>query len=103
MNRLRRSPRQEIPRHLALAQGQVACEATRCVQCGICSYNCPVSIDVRHYAWRGLPVSDPQCILCGECVRRCPRAHLTYPPEEQFAGSSRIEASICRAIDNVVT
>ena len=51
-------------------------ESLRCVQCGLCSYSCPVNIDVRGYAFRGQPVSDGRCILCWECVERCPRGAL---------------------------
>jgi NAD-dependent dihydropyrimidine dehydrogenase PreA subunit len=67
----------ERERRVALAAGQVVCEAERCVQCGICAYDCPVGIDVRSYAWRGLPIIDNRCIRCGECVRRCPRGTLS--------------------------
>jgi len=67
----------ERERRVALAAGQVVSEAERCVQCGICAYDCPVAIDVRSYAWRGLPVTDGRCIRCGECVRRCPRGTLS--------------------------
>jgi ferredoxin len=52
--------------------------AGRCVQCGICSYNCPVGIDVRSYSRRALPVLESHCILCGECVARCPRGVLRF-------------------------
>jgi ferredoxin len=53
-------------------------DSGRCVQCGICAYNCPVGIDIRGYAWRGEPVSDGRCIACGECVARCPRGALRF-------------------------
>jgi heterodisulfide reductase subunit C len=61
-----------------LAQSQVVPEASRCVQCGICSYNCPAGIDVRLHAARGLPVQDSRCLTCGECVLRCPRGVLHF-------------------------
>jgi ferredoxin len=65
-------------RHEALSEGQVVPDAVRCVQCGCCSYNCPIGIDVRAHAWRGLPVHDSHCLTCGECVRRCPRGVLSF-------------------------
>jgi ferredoxin len=65
--------RQEV-----LSAGQVVPDATRCVQCGICSYNCPIAIDVRAHAWRGQPVNSSYCLTCGECVRRCPRGVLSF-------------------------
>jgi ferredoxin len=57
---------------------QVAADESRCVQCGICGYNCPVGIEVREYARRGLNVTDSSCISCGECILRCPRGTLSW-------------------------
>jgi len=48
--------KQESTRRQALVQGYVVPESARCVQCGICSYNCPINIDVRYHAWMGMPV-----------------------------------------------
>lgn len=70
--------RQETTRRKALAQGYVVSEPSRCVQCGICSHNCPINIDVRHHAWLGVPVKDSHCLTCGECVARCPRGVLSF-------------------------
>ncbi len=50
----------------------------RCVQCGLCSWNCPTGVDVRGYARRGVKVDDPRCIKCGTCIARCPRAVLCF-------------------------
>ena len=63
-----------------LSEGQVVPDAGRCVQCGCCSYNCPIGIDVRAHAWRGLPIHDSHCLTCGECVKRCPRGVLSFEP-----------------------
>ncbi|MGD8472738.1 MAG: hypothetical protein PVH59_01365 [Anaerolineae bacterium] len=38
-------------RHEVLAAGQVVPEPLHCVQYGICSFNCPIDIDVRRHAW----------------------------------------------------
>jgi heterodisulfide reductase subunit C len=65
-------------RHQVLAESQVVPEASRCVQCGICSYNCPIAIDVRAHAWRGHPINSSYCLTCGECVKRCPRGVLAF-------------------------
>ena len=63
----------------SLAQlGRVVPDASRCVQCGVCGYNCPVGIQVRDYAHRGLPVDDPRCITCGNCINVCPRGTLRW-------------------------
>ena len=68
---------QEKTRRRTLAMGYVVPNAMRCVQCGICSFNCPQGIDIRQYAWQGKPVNDSRCITCGECVSRCPRGVLS--------------------------
>jgi len=69
---------QEATRRKALSQGQVVPDPSRCVQCGICSFHCPISIDVRRHAWIGKPVQDGHCLTCGECVARCPRGVLRF-------------------------
>ena len=68
----------EKRRRQALTVAWVVPEATSCVQCGICAYNCPMGIDIRAYAWRGEPVRDSRCITCGECISRCPRGVLYF-------------------------
>ncbi len=70
--------KQTSTRRKALVEGCVVPDAARCVQCGICSYNCPIGIDVRRHAWTGEPVHDSHCLTCGECVERCPRGVLRF-------------------------
>ena len=65
-------------RHETLSTGQVVPEASCCVQCGICSYNCPVGIDVRQHAWKGKAIVDRRCLVCGQCIARCPRGVLRF-------------------------
>lgn len=76
--------RKESTRQQVLAVGQVVPEATRCVQCGICSYHCPINIDVRRHAWQGKPIADSHCLTCGECVARCPRGVLHFERTNLF-------------------
>jgi heterodisulfide reductase subunit C len=61
-------------------------DPARCVQCGICSYNCPIAIDVRAHAWRGRPILDSRCLTCGECVQRCPRGVLAFERIDLLGG-----------------
>jgi len=65
-------------RHEIRSTGRVVTDGSRCVQCGMCSYNCPSGIDVRHHSWLGRPVDDSRCLACGQCVARCPRGALTF-------------------------
>jgi ferredoxin len=73
-------------KHARLASQAVVPDPLRCVQCGICSYNCPLGIDVRLHALQGLAVVESKCLTCGECVKRCPRGVLRFDaaPLEQI-------------------
>lgn len=77
----------DTKRRAVLTSGQVVPEPSRCVlQCGICSYNCPIGIDVRAHAWRNEPVKHSECLTCGECVARCPRGVLRFAQTDLFEG-----------------
>ncbi len=76
--------KRDTERHAVLAGGQVIPDSMRCVQCGICSYNCPIGIDVRAYAWRGEAIKHSECLTCGECVMRCPRGVLRFEKTDLF-------------------
>jgi heterodisulfide reductase subunit C len=79
--------RRETTQREVLVAGQVVPESSRCVQCGICSFSCPIGIDVRLHAWRGEPVKSSACLTCGECVARCPRGVLRFERSNLFANS----------------
>jgi ferredoxin len=72
----------ETDRQKVMASAIVVPQSERCVQCGICNYNCPIGIDVRGHVWVGEPVSDSHCLTCGECVARCPRGVLSFKRTE---------------------
>jgi ferredoxin len=38
----------------------------RCTDCRLCDRTCPVGLDVRR------EIGGPDCIACGDCLRRCP-------------------------------
>jgi heterodisulfide reductase subunit C len=83
----------DTEKHLRLATAWVACESSRCVQCGICTFSCPMGIDVRRHVWRGEPVTDSSCIVCGECVKRCPRGLLRFKAITSGLGTTfRVES-----------
>ena len=71
-------------RRKEMVASQVVPDMTRCVQCGICSFYCPINIDVRRYAWRDQPIKDSHCLTCGECISRCPRAVLHFETSDLF-------------------
>ena len=84
MKRLKQLFKQETTRRMMLVEGCVVPDPARCVQCGICSYSCPIGIDVRRHAWEGVPVKDSRCLTCGECVARCPRGVLQFERTDLF-------------------
>ena len=43
-----------------------------CIHCNVCSYDCPMGIDVPHM------YRDPECILCGKCVTHCPERIISF-------------------------
>lgn len=71
---------------LDLTPRRVAADDGRCVQCGVCGYNCPVGIDVRSYARQGQIVDDATCIACGNCIAVCPRGTLRWERREPSDG-----------------
>jgi ferredoxin len=78
------TPKTPGTRHEVRAAGWVVPEPLRCVQCGICSFYCPIEIDVRRHAWLGQPVKDSHCLTCGECVARCPRGVLRFERSDLY-------------------
>lgn len=80
MNFLQKLLNKQSPRSIPI--GRVAADSTRCVQCGVCGYNCPVRIDVRGYARQGRTVTDKTCITCGNCIAVCPRGTLRWENAE---------------------
>jgi len=74
----------DATRRTALYSGHVVPDAARCVQCGICSYNCPIEIDVRAHVWRDEAIKNSECLTCGECVARCPRGVLSFVQTDLF-------------------
>jgi NAD-dependent dihydropyrimidine dehydrogenase PreA subunit len=71
-------------RRQVIVQGQVVPDPSRCVQCGVCSFHCPIGIDIRRNAWHGVPIKDSRCLTCGECVARCPRGVLRFERSNLF-------------------
>jgi NAD-dependent dihydropyrimidine dehydrogenase PreA subunit len=86
---LKRILKKESARREVLKSGMVVSDPARCVQCGICTFNCPINIDVRRHAWQGVPVVDSHCLTCGECIQRCPRGVLSFGKTDLFSGQAK--------------
>jgi Pyruvate/2-oxoacid:ferredoxin oxidoreductase delta subunit len=74
----------DVLKRRAMVSGRVVADNVRCVECGICTYNCPLGIDVRKHVRQSLPISDDACLTCGECVARCPRGTLRFEESSVF-------------------
>jgi len=74
----------DATRRSTLYSGRVVHDSARCVQCGICTYNCPIGIDVRAHVWRDEVVNNSECLTCGECIARCPRGVLRFAQTDLF-------------------
>ena len=78
----------ERQKRRAMVSAVVVAERVRCVECGICTFNCPLGIDVRTHVRLGQPVADGYCLTCGECVARCPRGTLRFEVSTVFSAGS---------------
>jgi ferredoxin len=75
---LTRLAEHENRKRRALSHARLVADPARCIQCGICSYNCPAGVDIRGHVWCEEPINDCRCVICGECVARCPRGALRF-------------------------
>lgn len=50
---------------------------SRCIDCKLCTRNCPMSLDVNAMVRRE-NMSSPECISCGACVDVCPKKVLSF-------------------------
>lgn len=48
---------------------RVVRDENKCIDCGICSKECPVNIDVQYFK----EVKSAECISCQTCVLNCPK------------------------------
>lgn len=52
-------------------------ESKKCVQCKLCSKNCPMSLSVNEMVSDNL-MKNNECILCGNCIDSCPNKVIHY-------------------------
>ncbi len=49
----------------------------KCLACGTCTANCPMSIDVQRRVKRN-ELEDTDCVLCGQCADNCKQRVISY-------------------------
>ena len=68
----------KIARAIHLPNLQVSVkDKESCISCGLCSKNCPMSIDVVKEIDKGA-IHSTECIQCGKCIDGCPKNVLKY-------------------------
>jgi polyferredoxin len=67
----------KLGRLFHLPQLSLKADADRCVSCGICSKQCPMSLDVKTMAKSGR-IYESECILCGACADSCPKNVIRF-------------------------
>lgn len=53
---------------------RVKCDTEKCVSCGKCQKVCPMNVDMTDNSRKR--VNGTECILCMECIERCPKEAL---------------------------
>ncbi len=66
-----------VGRLLKIPQLRILADKDKCIECGICNKQCPMSIDVRSSVKNEI-IKTSDCILCGECVDGCKKQVLRY-------------------------
>jgi ferredoxin-type protein NapH len=52
-------------------------DGSKCISCGKCTRNCPMSLDVEGMV-REDDFSNSECVMCGTCVDGCPKSVVEY-------------------------
>lgn len=66
-----------LGRKLKIDRLHIRVQYDRCVQCGRCTKNCPMSLDVQAMVANG-NMEHTECVLCGECIDNCNKKTLNY-------------------------
>ncbi len=56
---------------------QLVANRNNCIDCKICSRNCPMSLDVNSMVQKEA-MEDSECVLCGSCADSCPKKAIRF-------------------------
>jgi polyferredoxin len=56
---------------------QLVSEKEKCISCKLCTYSCPMSLDVNGMVQNN-DMEKAECVLCGTCVDKCPHDVIHY-------------------------
>ena len=67
-------------------------DCTACTECGACYEACPMGIKQIYTEREKADVTDMNCILCGECVKKCPEDNalaMTFAGKRIYTASRK--------------
>lgn len=67
-------------------------EPAQCVECGTCTAQCPMSLNVTDMVRRGT-MRHSECILCGNCVDACRTEAISFAFGVSQAGSDAVDGT----------
>jgi len=63
----------------SLSLGKILIEKSKCTDCGACTRNCQMGVNIERHISAGSPaIADMNCIFCGDCVDKCPTDALRF-------------------------
>ena len=65
-------------------------DCTACTECGACYEACPMGIKLIYTERENTDVTDVNCIMCGECIRKCPEDNalsMTFAGKQIYTAS----------------
>ncbi|MZP29405.1 4Fe-4S binding protein [Heliobacterium undosum] len=67
-------------------------QAHACIDCGACTRNCPVGIDVQHCG----TIPDGRCIKCLQCMESCPKPDALVLEAGKTGPATSVPPSVSR-------
>ena len=67
-------------------------DCTACTECGACYEACPMGIRQIYTEREKCDVTDINCILCGECIKKCPEDNalaMTFAGKKIYTASRK--------------
>lgn len=69
----------------------VTFDTAKCISCKKCDRSCPMEIPVLSYKKQGI-VTHTDCVRCGICINKCPKAALTFQKPEETLCDTQLTA-----------
>lgn len=67
----------KLGRKIKIPSLQLKSNYHNCSNCKLCDKSCPMGLDVNQMVINST-MDDLNCILCGECIEKCPKDAISY-------------------------